>query len=70
MRRAPLGWRPSTQAIALAAVGALGAAGALALHRPELLAVGTPALWALLTRAPEAEPSSVAVTTPPDLRMV
>lgn len=69
MTRAPLRWGPSTQAVLLALVGVVAAAAALALRDPLLLAVATPSLWVLVTQQGAPEPSSVDVTTPPEIRL-
>lgn len=61
MTQVPLLWGPSPQGRALVAAGVVGVALALLLRRPELLALVTPALWAVLTTARPPEPARVRV---------
>jgi uncharacterized protein (DUF58 family) len=60
----PLGWGPSAQGRALIAVAAVAVALALVRRDAAILALGVPALWALLTTARSEEPRAVEVLSP------
>lgn len=66
MTRVPLRWAPSGQARALLGAAAVALAFAVLLRRPELLALATPALWALLTTPRTAEPGTLLFDAGPE----
>ena len=60
-----LRWRASTQAVALTLAVAVSVSLAVVTRSLELLALGVPAVWALLTVTRTAEPQAVSVDTGP-----
>jgi len=68
VRTTALRWGPSGQGRALAVLSASALALAVVLRRVELLALVTPALWALLTTPRTREPQTIELSGEPDLR--
>lgn len=63
-------WGPSRQARALLLVALVGLGAAVAAQRVELLAVGIPSLWALLSTRRGVEATNVTVRSPRQVRAV
>ncbi len=71
MSQTPLRWGPSAQGLALTAIAVIALGAAVALRKVELLAVATPALWALLATSRDVEPTALSVVGGrPELRAV